>query len=201
MIEKNSNMEQSDTTDIDNERSELTDIDVEQSDTTDIDTNSFYIILSGHYPPKIYDILQETDELILSYEYDLANNIGNIIFKIQDDIKYKLQTPQLSRCSGSGPNTAQRAANNQRIVDMWFVLLKQNLQFATNQTYFKSINIIIKDIFVYKNYMVWTDIFKEEYYCIIHPYVKRHYPSIYEEIKKNKRRRGILFYCLYRYLE
>lgn len=150
----------------------------------------FYTMLSGMYSRNYFELLECNNDIVLSYDYDLLDNIGHIVVTAENNTKTRFEAPRLSRCSGSGPVTAQRAATNQRIISMWLKLLGENMEFFANSCIGKHINIHIRETLIYKNYMYWVSRNLDEMCVYIHPYVKKHYPSDYKEIKKLKEQEG-----------
>lgn len=150
----------------------------------------FYMIISGVFPMDIHTLIREKFNLELYYDYNLFEDIGNIIISDNEEILLKMKTPKLSYCSGSGPVIAQKAASNQKQIDTWLKLFAENLEYIANTYAMKELNVKVKYLLAYKERMYWDSRDIDEHCIYIHPYMKENYPVDYEKIKRLKETEG-----------
>lgn len=148
------------------------------------DDELFYRIISGVFPMDIHILIREGYNLELYYDYDYFEDVGYIIVSNDEEILLKMRSPKLSYCSGSGPIIAQKAASNQKQIDVWLKLFAENLEYIANTYALKELKVKVKYIMAYKERMYWISRDMNENCVYIHPYVKENYPAQYEEIRR-----------------
>lgn len=145
-------------------------------------TNCFIRKLAGHLHPKVIEMLLQKEPIILSLVK--AQTMENYYITINNsNLDYKFQVPILPDCSGSGSFRINQAAQCQKIVDSFFKVLKENIEFW-GQHYNTKADVNIQNICVYKDSMFYYTHTKDNVIVFhIHPYFKDNYPNEFLEIK------------------
>lgn len=154
----------------------------------------FYRIISGYFPRDIYWIIEAHSNLVLHYEYDAMEDVGNMVISDDGNILLKMESPKLPYISGDGATVAQKAASCQRQIDFWLRLLAENLEYMANAHVQKQLNVQVKHSLIHKHRMYWISHDINEHCVYIHPYVKKYYPADYEEIRHQKEQEGYAVY-------
>lgn len=104
----------------------------------------------------IYNLLNNAgDEIILSLKFD-NDTLQSWINIDSGTLKYEIVTPQIPMFILSNIYIAHKATNAQRIIDSWFNVLKDSIEYNTNKNY-KKIDIKIKNTCIYSRNMFWKE--------------------------------------------
>ena len=146
-------------------------------------TNYFVRKLTGHLHPTVIEMIMQKEPIILSLKKTKTFE-PYYITVTTSKLYYEFQIPLLPNCSGNGSFTTNQAAQCQKIIDCWFKVLKENIEFWA-QYYNTQVDVKIQNICACKNSMFYYTYTKDNVTVFhIHPYFENKYPNEFLEIKE-----------------